>query len=227
MRNILNRLGLGIALASAICVSGAADTITINFETQPSLPQQPNNFSSAGPMQTYSLPGVYSISGGVVLGDPSGLGSFPAHGSPPNLYGTTDIADPSLLSTITLGLPNATGIVTNVAGVLFNGQPDPETYNISYYEGSTLLGTVGTPLLDPASSPNSWAAFNISGAALTQLTFTAPDASTNGWDFLVDNVQLTITPEVTSVAEPESMVSMALGLGLLVWVLSTVRRRRV
>jgi hypothetical protein len=210
---------------AVVCFAASASTVTINFETEPSLSTQPSDFLSAGVMQTYSLAGVYTISGGVALGNPTGLGSFPAHGSSPNLYGTTDIADPSLLSTITLNLPNGTGTVTSVSGVLFNGQPDAETYDIGYYDGSTLLGTVVTPAVDPASSPNSWTLFNIRAGDLTKLTFTTPNAGTNGWDFFVDDLQLNITPQQSVIPEPGLMVIVALSLLLLLLCCRRIRLR--
>ena len=98
------------ALTLAVGRPAPAAAITIDFETLPSLPTQPNNFAAAGAKQTYTAPGVFSIDGGVVLGNPTFLAAFPSHGTPPNLYGTTDVADPSLLSTITLTLPSAEDI---------------------------------------------------------------------------------------------------------------------
>src|SRR5262245_165211 len=88
----------------------------INFETLPALPPQPNNFFAAGPMQTFTQVGVFSITGGVVLGNPNFLTSFASQGSTPNLYGTADFADPSLLDTISLTFP-AAEMVTSVSGV--------------------------------------------------------------------------------------------------------------
>src|ERR1700736_1021285 len=123
----MNKAALGIrasillvaALTLVVGRPAPATAITIDFENEPALPAQPNNFAAAGAMQTYSKPGVYSISGGVVLGNPTFLAAFPLNGTPPNLYGTTDIADPSLLSTITLTFP-AIDSITGVSGVLFN-----------------------------------------------------------------------------------------------------------
>src|SRR5712672_2408697 len=94
------------ALTLAMSQPAPAAPITIDFENLPNLPAHPNNFAAAGAMQTYSVSGVFSISGGVVLGNPLGLPAFPLHGTPPNTYGTTDIADPSLLDTITLAFPS-------------------------------------------------------------------------------------------------------------------------
>src|SRR5438105_4448121 len=97
---------LAVVLGAAFFLMGPAPParaafVTIDFENNPSLPTQPNNFAAAGAMQTYSQSGVYTISGGVVLGNPTFLASFAAHGSAPNAYGTADFADPSLLPTIT------------------------------------------------------------------------------------------------------------------------------
>src|SRR6266851_6425137 len=109
------RMSAIILLGATLILAGgrpaSAAPITINFETLPALPTQPNNFA-AGPMQTYTVAGVFSITGGVVLGNPTFLASFPAHGSAPNLYGTADFADPSLLSTIELAFPTAEDIVS-------------------------------------------------------------------------------------------------------------------
>src|SRR4051794_9675499 len=94
---------LGVALAIVLAgsaVPAGAGTADINFETPPfPTTAQPDNFAAAGPMQTYSQAGVFSITGGVVLGNPTFLNEFAGNGgpfgSPPNLYGTTDVADPS------------------------------------------------------------------------------------------------------------------------------------
>src|SRR5262249_11653512 len=96
----------GTRLAAVLWINSGAPAsaapIVIDFENVPTLPAQPNTFAAAGPKQTYTVPGIFSITGGVVLGNPLGLPGFPGHGSPPNAYGTTDIADPSLVSTLTL-----------------------------------------------------------------------------------------------------------------------------
>jgi hypothetical protein len=98
------------------------------------LPTQPNNFAAAGSMQTYGVAGMFNIDGGVVLGNPTFLASFPAHGTPPNTYGTADFAVPSLLSTITLTFPIAEDVVS-VTGVLFKGQPLAENYVVDAFSG--------------------------------------------------------------------------------------------
>lgn len=127
-------------LTLAVGRPAPAAPITIDFENLPNLPLQPNNLAAAGPMQVYNDPGVFNISGGVVLGNPTFLASFAAHGSPLNLYGTADFADPSLLSTITLTLPSAEDIVS-VTGVLFNGEPVAESYEVDAFSGASLVGS--------------------------------------------------------------------------------------
>jgi len=72
-------------------------------------------------MQTYSSAGLFTISGGVALGNPTFLPAFAGPGSAPNLYGTADFGDPTLLNTITFTFPSAANVV-GVSGVLFNGQ---------------------------------------------------------------------------------------------------------
>src|SRR5262245_58154073 len=111
---------VSIAFAAAALLVGAAqsaysDTFTIDFETLPSLPAQPDNFVAAGPMQTYSQPGIFTISGGVALGNPTFLPAFTTNGTLPNLYGATSFADPSLLPTLRLDLPTTAFRFTSVS----------------------------------------------------------------------------------------------------------------
>jgi hypothetical protein len=182
------------ALAFSVVRPVPAAAITIDFENLPSLPAQPNNFAAAGPMQTYTDPGVFSITGGVVLGNPTFLASFPAHGSPPNLYGTTDIADPSLQSTITLTFPSAEGVVS-ATGVLFNGQPIAENYEVDAFSGAVLVASQTFTNMPMSTSPSGFGNFSLTSNAvlpITSMTITTPDFAVNGWDFLVDTV--TITP---------------------------------
>src|SRR5260370_40767797 len=91
----------GLLVFGLVTGHAGAASILIDFSTEPVLAAQPNNFAAAGMMQTYTHARLYTISGGVVLGNPTLLAAFPTHASPPNLYGTTDIAAPSLLGTLT------------------------------------------------------------------------------------------------------------------------------
>lgn len=129
------RLALALIIgvfAFGIDRAGAAVIATIDFENEPALPPQPNNFAAAGPMQTYSKAGVYTISGGVVLGTPTFLPAFLSRGTPPNAYGTSDLGDVSLQPAISLTLPAGENVV-EVTGVLFNGQPISEVYNLTAF----------------------------------------------------------------------------------------------
>jgi hypothetical protein len=187
------------ALTLALGRPAPAATITIDFENLPSLSPQPNNFFAAGPIQTYTDPGVFSITGGVVLGNPLLLPAFPLHGTPPNLYGTTDIADPSLLSTITLTFPSAEG-VTSVSGVLFNGQPIAENYVVDAFSGAIPVAANTFTNMPDSTSTSAFGNFSLTSTTalpITSVTIPTPaDAAVNGWDFLVDTIVITTNPVV-------------------------------
>src|SRR6266478_7172386 len=182
-----------------------------------------NNFAAAGPMQTYTVAGVFSIAGGVALGNPTFLPAFPLHGTPPNLYGTTDIADPSLLSAITLTLPSAEDIVS-VTGVLFNGQGIAENYEVDAFSGATMVDHntfTGMPANTLTSAFGNISLASNAANPITSVTITTPNAATNGWDFFVDTITISAAA-VTPASEPSTALILLSGaLGLLV-----ARRRR-
>ena len=211
------------ALTLAMGRPALAAPITINFETLPALPTQPNNFAAAGAKQTYSSAGVFTIDGGVALGNPTFLPAFPLHGTPPNLYGTTDVADPTLLQTITLTFPAAEDIVS-VTGVLFNGQPIAEDYVVDAFSGLALVAMNTFTGMAAASSTSAFGNISLSSLAaqpITSVTITTPNALVNGWDFLVDTITISAAA-VTTTPEPSTALILLTGaLGLLV-----ARRRR-
>jgi hypothetical protein len=198
-----------VMLSVVVLAPFGAFALTIDFENEPNLPPQPNNFAAAGPMQTYTKPGVYIISGGVVLGNPTFLPAFAAHGTPPNLYGTADFADPSLLSTIRLDLA-LTAAITSVTGVLFNGQPISEDYDVAAFAGVVPVASQHFSSL-PASAASGFANFSLASTLpITLVTITTPHADVNGWDFLVDTIQL--TAGAATVPEPSSVLLMLTGV---------------
>jgi hypothetical protein len=217
---------LPLALAAATLVGATAPAradIVIDFETNPSLPAQSDNFADAGAMQSYSQAGVWSITGGVVLGNPTFLPAFTAHGSAPNLYGTTDTAGPSLQSTIELDMPASAGI-TSVSGLLFNGQNFAESYTVTFNSGGTLLNTQTLNLADNTDPDGSVGTYSQTGTAalpITQVLITTPNAGSNGWDFFTDTIRLSSTAPVP---EPSTFLMLSVG-GLSVVLVARLRRR--
>ena len=198
---------------------GAWADITIDFENNPPLPPQPNNFAAAGPMQTYTQAGVYTVSGGVVLGNPTFLAAFAAHGSAPNLYGTADFADATLLDQISFVFPQAQNF-TSLTGVLFNGQPVFETYTVTAHTtGGDETTTYNS--VEPDSSTLDFRNFTFNSSfPIIGLDITTPNAGTNGWDFFVDTVHATSSP--APIPEPSSMAL----LGTVAGSILLIRRRR-
>ncbi len=194
------------SLALILVVGGLSSlqAQTVNFDA---LPVGPNNFVAAGVAQVITVPGVVTVSGGVVLGNPTFLPAFTAHGSSPNLYGTTDFADPSLLDTITLDLPSSEN-VTSLAGVLFNGQGANEDYVLVSFSGATTLQTLNLNLL-PTTNASAFSAFAFTSTLanpITKITVTSPNAAINGWDFFIDSLVLRSSPTGNPVPEPSSAI---------------------
>jgi hypothetical protein len=221
-RCIANSLSPAAIVFTFILLLGAAqtaycDTFTINFESLPSLPTQPNNFAAAGQMQTYSQPGIFTISGGVALGNPTFLPAFTANGTVPNLYGTADFGDPSLSSTITLDLPTTAFQFTSVSFLLFNGQDFAERYQLSGMASGLVLDPFLIGPLASATNSGFTTVTITSPVPITRLNITTPSASLNGWDFLVDNIVLTGTA-VTAVPEPSSFILLIAPIGGLAFL---------
>jgi len=208
-------LFVSISLAAALLLDSVplarADIFTIDFENVPSLPAQPNNFSAAGAIQTYTQAGKFSISGGVVLGNPTFLSAFAAHGSAPNLYGTADFADPSLLDTIKLTF-TPVEFVTNVSGVLFNGQPAVETYTLKAFAGLSLASSITFTNVQADSSPSDFRNFNLASliGPITSVEINTPNSGANGWDFFVDTIIVT-----TAVPEPSSLLILVTVMAIM------------
>ena len=211
----------GIALAVGLTGLANAALVTVDFETNPALPAQPNNFAAAGAMQTYSTAGLYSITGGVVLGNPSFLASFPAQGSGPNLYGTTDIAHQSLLDTLTLNL-DPSQKVTNVNGKIFNGQTFSEDYVVQFFSGALSLEVTNFLAMTDTSTATGFGNFNFTSTLatpITRVTFGSPNTANNGWDFFVDSINFMTNPGGPNpIPEPSTLALLPVGLLLIAYL---------
>lgn len=227
-RRRLSRLAAFTVLGTLLVSGGYerranANDLLLNFDAAP-FPTNagPNNFFAAGPMQTYSVPDQFTISGGVILGNPTFLPAFANSGSPPNLYATADFADPTLLPDILLTL-NTNMDATVVQGLLFNGQTISETYTVSAYDASSNLLYSQIYVVPPDLTTNGYVTFNVfseAGPPIATVDITTPNSGMNGWDFGVDSIDVT----VVSVPEPSALAVTVIGLGLL--VLNARRNRR-
>jgi hypothetical protein len=208
-----------LALLGALAPAARANLTTIDFENTPSHATGPSTFGSI-PEETLTVTGLASISGGAVLGNPTFYPAFPTHGSAPNAYGTS-FTDTNLSPTLTITFqPGNT--VTNVAGVLFNGQTDLADYTVTAFNGATQVAQQTLSNVPANTGTNDFANFSVSAPQITSITVTTAATSVDptAYDFLIDTVAVTYT---TTVPEPGSVVLLGLG-GLA--TLGHARRRR-
>jgi hypothetical protein len=202
----------------ACCMGAYADTpFLINFETTPNLPTGPSLFVDAGAMQTITVPGVATFTGGVVLGNAT---NFPAqaYATSPNVYATVAGADPSLLPTLTMDIDPAFS-VSEVSFPLFNGMTISESYIVTFYDGATLLSSQTFSNI-PSNINNGYVIVDFTGTHITRMTVGAASTS-GGWDFLIDSVALNQRVQ-DAVPEPASLLLLSAGLAAL----AGVTRRR-
>ena len=138
------RFLLGAAVVASLTLSGAAtaQSLLVNFETNPNLPQGPDTFTAAGSAQTIAIPGRVTFTGGVVLGLPLNTPAI-RFATSPNVYGTSEVGsqvfegDP-LLPVIAVDI-DPLYPVNLVEGVVANGRNVPESYTVTAFLGSAVV----------------------------------------------------------------------------------------
>jgi len=119
--------------------------------------------------------------------------------------------------------PSAEG-VTAVTGVLFNGQPVPESYEVDALSGGSTVDSQMFNNMADSFSPTGFGDFSLASTAaqpITPVTITTPNAGVNGWDFFVDTITIT-TGSVAPGPEPSSALLLLSGA----FGIFAARRRR-
>lgn len=174
-----------------VCASAVvAEAIVVDFETNPARPAAPETFQEAGATQPAVVPGVAIVSGGVVLGYPSGLPEIPFV-SRPNVYGTANspvyMADPSLAATTVIDIDPVVNAEL-VEGVVLNLLAGSETFTVEAFGPGGLLES--QVLADvPSAALSGFATFSFSAASITQVTVTPSQPGTE-WAYFVDTVAI-------------------------------------
>ena len=108
--------------------------------------------------------------------------------------------------------PSAEG-VTAVTGVLFNGQPVPESYEVDALSGGSTVDSQMFNNMADSFSPTGFGDFSLASTAaqpITPVTITTPNAGVNGWDFLVDTITIA-TGSVAPAPVPSSALLLLSG----------------
>jgi len=202
-----------------------ADTITIiDFETIPSGVSGPMLFSSAGSMQTIAVPGVASITGGVVLSLAASLSGNPyATGS--NIYATASdnvvgVGGFSLPDSIVINIAAGTS-ATQATVPVINGMQQAENYVVTAFDNGSIVSQQTLTNVQAFG----YAIANVTAPAITSIKISSADSST--WDFGTDTVTLVEssgTSTVTATPEPASAALAIAGL-ILAGATGLLRRR--
>lgn len=198
---------VSLALFLLIAAPARADMITINFETVPALPTGPSAFPAVAPAPL-NVPGIATVSGGAVLGNPAFLPAFTAQGSRPNLYGTTNAQTMGYAPGITIDFSPSI-LVSSVSGTVFNGLTDTESYRVTAFSGSANVGQQDLLNLLDNTSPAAFANFSLTPATQPITRLVISPIGPNGpafYNFFADNVRVTVVPE------PHSALLAAMGL---------------
>ena len=196
-------LALGFAFLAS--TSTAKADFIINFDN---LATGPSSFAAAGAPQTITQNGA-TVTGGVVLGNPTFFGDFTTVGSQPNIYATADFggttANPTSAN-ILINFGSALNVQT-VSGLIFNGLPQADTFTVTAYSGLTLVDTEVYSKVNPNYLTVNYANFTVSGSVLkpiTQVVFASSDPTS--FDYGIDTIH------VKSVPEPASLALFGIGL---------------
>jgi hypothetical protein len=195
---------LKLALFSCAVLAVSAQATVINFADRPA---GPSTFAAAGPAQTlvYNVGGVTTtFTGGVILTNETSQ--------------TTD--NTNVYATASFG--NAT--LTNPLVVMFS-QPI-QNFQIDILNalaGSyTLADNAGHSLNFTLATTGGSLATKGFAAAGNRVTITYNDVAASGFDFAIDNV-LFNQPLTVDTPEPGTLLTLALGLGLM--LAGTARKR--
>jgi hypothetical protein len=208
-------------MTASLAVARADTITTIDFETTPSGASGPMLFSDAGSMQTIAVPGVASITGGVVLGLATSLGGNP-YATVPNIYATASdnvvgVGGFSLPDSIVINIAAGTA-ATEATVPVINGLQQAETYVVTAFDNNLVVSRQTLTNVQAFG----YAVASLAAPAITSITIASADSST--WDFGTDTVTLvessgsstvTSTPEPASAALTLAGFVVAGALGLL------------
>lgn len=183
LTNSLRTATLGCITAIVLNTSSALATVAlVDFENTPSLPQAPSIYVAVpGPQTIVTTPATFT--GGVVLGNAT---FFPAiaFATAPNVYGTADFGN-GLSETLNIAV-NPAFQTKEISFALFNGETFYQSYQVSGYNGSTLVAS--QTLNNLAQNFNSgYGLVDLKASNLTSVAIT-PVGAPKVWDFLIDTV---------------------------------------